>query len=329
MQSPSQLARRILAAAVLLALFAPPLLAQDPIARGVRLFEQGQYAAARRAIEPYAQSHPRDARAAYYVGLTHLSERDVDRAVEWLERAVVLDGRSADHHLNLGNAYGLKAMRASVIRRALLARKAKTEFEAAVSLAPNSVEARWGLMRFYMLAPGVLGGGRERALEQAGEIRRRNAYAGVYAHAAVYREQDDLAAAARELEAGLRHFPDSVGLYVGLGNTYEQMQRLDASVGVFERLMQRQPQEMTAYYQLARLSVLTGNQMERGAVLLRRYLRHTPRAGEPPLSAAHWRLGMIYEREGKLDQARASYRAALTLDPDFKPAQESLAKLGS
>lgn len=328
MPSASRFARRLLAPAVLLSLAASPLLAQDPIARGVRLFEQGANGAARRAIEPYAQSHPRDARAAYYVGLTHLNERNADGAVEWLERAVELDGRSADHHLNLGNAYGMKAMNASVIRRALLARKAKAEFEAAVELAPNSTLARWGLMRFYMVAPGILGGDMGKALEQAAEIRRRNPYDGASAYAAVYGKQGDQEAVAREYEAALRQFPDSVGVYVALGNTYEKLKRLDASVGVYERLLRRRPQEMTAHYQLGRLSVLTGRRMDRGEALLQRYLRHTPRGvTEPPLFAAQWRLGTLYERRGKLDRARASYRAALALNADFKDAQESLAKL--
>lgn len=328
MPSPFRLARRALAFAALLALPASPLAAQDPIARGVRLYEQGQLAAARRAIEPYARSHPRDARAAYYMGLSYLSERSVDGAVEWLERAVELDGRSADHHLNLGNAYGLKAMGANVIRQAILARKAKAEFDAAVALAPNSIPARSGRMRFYMMAPGVLGGSMDRALEEAAEIRRRNPYAGVGAHVAVYRRQGDTAAVVRELEAAVRQFPDSVPVYLALGNTYDGMKRHDASVGVFERLARRRPQSMTAAYQLARLSVVTGRGMDRGESLLKQYLRHTPRAGDPALFAAHWRLGTLYERQGKRDQARASYRASLAINPAFGLARESLAKLG-
>lgn len=329
MPSPFRLARRLLAPLALLALLASPLMAQDPIARGVRLYEQGQYAAARRAIVPYAESHPRDARAAYYVGLSYLSERDADKAVEWLERAVQLDARSADHHVNLGNAYGLQASRAGVLRRAVLARKSKAEFDAAVQIAPNSIPARLGLMRFYMIAPGVLGGDMDKALEQAGQIQRRSPYAGVFAFVTVHRRRDDLEAAARVLEAGVRQFPDSVGMYLALGNTYDQMKRHDASVALFERLAQRRPQDMTAAYQLARLSVVTGERLDRGETLLRQYLRHTPRAGEPPLFAAHWRLGTLYERQGKRDQARASYRAALALNPSFKPAQESLSKLGA
>jgi tetratricopeptide (TPR) repeat protein len=331
MPSPFQLARRALASAALLALSAVPLAAQaqDPIARGVRLFEQGQSAAARRAIEPYAQSHPRDARAAYYVGLTYLNDRNADAAVEWLERAAQLEPKSPDHRLNLGNAYGMQALNANVLRRALLARKAKAEFEAAVELAPNSAAARWGLMRFYLMAPGVLGGDTDKALAQAAEIRRINPYAGVSAYVEVHTRKEDLPAAARELEAALRQFPDSLALYATLSATYEKQNRFDASAAVFERLAARPGREMGAHYQLARLSVLTGQRMDRAEAQLQRYLRHTPRPGEPPIFAAHWRLGTLYERQGKRDQARASYRAALALNPAFQPAQESLAKLGS
>ncbi|HYW06283.1 MAG TPA: tetratricopeptide repeat protein, partial [Longimicrobium sp.] len=142
----------------LLVALAAPAAAQDPIARGVRLLEQRQYPAARRALEPYVQSHPRDARAAHYLARVHLEERNPDAAIELLERAVALDGRQSVYHLHLGNAYGVKAMGANPIRQALLARKAKSEFERAVELAPGNVDARWGLMRFHMRAPGLLGG---------------------------------------------------------------------------------------------------------------------------------------------------------------------------
>ena len=49
----------------------------------------------------------------------------------------------------------------------------------------------------------------------------------------------------------------------------------------------------------------------------------------PPISASsvHYRLGNIYERQGKPDRARAAYAEALRLNPKNEDARKSLAAL--
>ena len=48
------------------------------------------------------------------------------------------------------------------------------EFEKAVKLDPNYIDARFGLMEFYLMAPRLMGGGADKAREQAVEIRKRD-----------------------------------------------------------------------------------------------------------------------------------------------------------
>ncbi|HET6763265.1 MAG TPA: tetratricopeptide repeat protein [Longimicrobiaceae bacterium] len=319
---------RTLAAAALLMAAAAPLRAQDPLARGIALFNQRQWAPARRAMQPYAASHPRDARAAYYIGRTYLSERTMDPAVEWLEKSVALNGRVADYHVSLANAYGLQAMNANLLGQAILARKARGEFDAAVALDPANLDAHRGLMRYYMLAPALLGGSTDRARQEAEEIRRRSPWEGAEAFAELHRQAGDLAAATREYEALVRSYPDSVGAYVRLARSYEQMKRPQSSVEVFERLLRRQPRSYPAYYQIGRLGAVSGQGLDRAEELLQRYVRHVPTGGEAPLTYAHWRLGMVYEKQGKRDLARAAYRSAVALDPRNREAQAALARLG-
>ena len=49
---------------------------------------------------------------------------------------------------------------------ASLAGKVRNEFEAAVRLDPNNVDARSDLGEFYLEAPGIVGGGRDKAEAQ-------------------------------------------------------------------------------------------------------------------------------------------------------------------
>jgi tetratricopeptide (TPR) repeat protein len=319
---------RTLAAAGLLALTALPLRAQDPLARGMTLFGQGQYAAAQRAFAPYAASHPRDARAAFWMGRSLLTQRKLDDAVEWLEKAVELDDRQAPYHLNLGNAYGLQAMDANILRQAILARRAKGQFDRAVELAPGDLDARWGLMRYYVVAPGLLGGDVGKALGQAAEIAKRDPFRGMNAHALVYSQTKDYPALIAELERGVRQFPDSLGVWFGLATAYEAAGRPAASFELLEGLIRRKPNALAAYYQLGRVGAVTGQRLDRAEQAMTRYLQSRPGPADPPLTFAHWRMGMIYERQGRRDPAKAEYRTALALDPANAQARAALTRLG-
>ena len=55
--------------------------------------------------------------------------------------------------------------------------------------------------------------------------------------------------------------------------------------------------------------------------------RTTPAKEEPSHAAVHWRLGNIAERRRETAAARTAYETALKLDPNFKQAAASLAKL--
>jgi hypothetical protein len=52
-----------------------------------------------------------------------------------------------------------------------------------------------------------------------------------------------------------------------------------------------------------------------------------PEAGEPPLAAAHWRLGQVLEKEGKKTDAIVEMEEAVRLQPDLKEAKEDLKRL--
>ena len=66
------------------------------------------------------------------------------------------------------------AWRLRAFRRMSLARHTRDEFEHAVELDPNNLDARWALVQYYELAPGYLGGSEQKAEQQAEEISKRD-----------------------------------------------------------------------------------------------------------------------------------------------------------
>lgn len=144
---------RLRLTAIALLLCAAHLKAASPkTGEGIKLFEAGKRSEARVALEAAARDDPKDA---------------LDGAVLWLEKAVALDATSSENQLWLGRAYGSQAIKANVFKQASLAGKVKTAFEKSVELDANNLDARFGVIDFYLQAPGIMGGSVEKAREQA------------------------------------------------------------------------------------------------------------------------------------------------------------------
>ena len=125
-----------------------------------------------------AVSAQQTARAAFLRGCQLFSERKPDKADDEFEKAVKLEDGNAVYHFWLGRAVGDQAEDANPLRQPGLARRTKAEFERAADLAPDYLDAREGLVEYYLAAPGILGGSKDKARAEAAEIAKRNAFRG-------------------------------------------------------------------------------------------------------------------------------------------------------
>jgi len=235
----------------------------------------------------------------------------------------------AEYHYWLGNAYGTAAGKANMFRQASLGKKAKEELERAVALDPNLIDARFGLMEFYLQAPGIIGGSEEKALQQATEIRKRDAYMGHRAYARIYnfQKKPDLArnewlTAVKEQPASARAHNALAGFYTGVDKNYP------AAWTEVDTALKLDPSYMPAVFRVGVIAANSGTNLPRGEEALKRYLAYQPKENEPSLRDANYWLGMVYEKEGRKPEARASYQAALKISPESKQIQEALKRVG-
>lgn len=311
--------------ALCLSLVAAPLSAANgKTEEAVRLFEARQVTQARPLLEEVVREDPSDARAAFYLGRTLLSTDEVDKGVQWIEKAVALDAGQVEYHLWLGRAYGSKALRASVFQQPSLAGKVRREFERASALDPDNLEARFGLVEFYLRAPGVMGGSLVKAKEQAAEISKRDALQGHRAAGRVAEHEKRFDDEALEYSAARRDFPESLEPQYWMGSFYERRKDYARAFEVYEKLLDMRPDAWNAVYQIGRIAVVSGERLDRGVECLTLYLSHMPGPDEPSLASAHYRLGLLYEKKQAKDLARSEYNTALTLDPTLKEARRAL-----
>ena len=126
-----------------------------------------------------------------------------DRGIATCERARNLDPHKSLYHLWLGRIYGEKADRAGFLSAAGLAKKVRSSFERAVELDPESWEARADLAEFYLEAPGIVGGGKDKAQAQADAIATLNPALAHWIAAHIAAKNHDSASAEREYRAAI------------------------------------------------------------------------------------------------------------------------------
>ena len=304
--------------ALLVLLAIPTLLAaQAPsYAHAKQQFEARNYDAAKVELSALTRSMPGDVAPVILLGRIALNEGDVDEGIRQFERCVRIDDGSPDCHFWLGNALGNAAQHANKFRQGLLARRVKTEFERAVQIDPVRVEARIGLVQFYLLAPGFLGGSMTKAREQAAEITRYNRHRGDIAVGAIAEHEHDIAGAEAAYRRAIVAAPDSGGGHYALIALYARQQKWAEAFTAADRLLAAVPADRNALLVVARLAATSGTQLPRGEQAAKQWLANPPReAGDVAKAVAHFRLGVIYEKLGRRDAARAEYDVATRLDP--------------
>jgi len=301
--------------------------AASGLQEGIRLFDQRQYPEARKILEPLATSGSSGAAAAYYMGRIAMAEEAYEAAASWFEKAVAAEPGSSDHHLWLGRAYGQQAMEASIFRQPGLASKTRVEFEKAVELNPNSINARIDLLQYFLKAPGFMGGGEDKALAQAAEISKRDAVVGHRASAMIHQDGGRIDEAEREYRAAAAVDPNRVEPHYWLGYFLQAAKLYEKAFEPFEQVLRKDPDDRSALYQVGRTAALSGLRLERAEECLKKYLKLAPKEGSPSPAWAHFRLGLVYQKKGARDLARAEYAAAVSLDPSHEEANKALKAL--
>ncbi len=325
------------------------------------LLDAGHYKRAKTLVESRLHENPRDGEALYGAGVIREAAKDIDGAIAAVEQAIALEPNNAVYHAQLGEIYGTKAQSVSMFSAMKFAHKIRDEGEKALQLDPKSSDAYELLIQYYLQAPGIAGGDKKKAYAMLddlfkfdvvranlirGELALKdqqmgkaesyyqnavradvNSYMAQTALANFYIGRKNYAAGESGARDMLRIDRGRITAYlflVAICVEQEKWQQLDTTLADSEKNV---PDDFDAYYQAGRALYTEGKDLPRAERYFRKYLSQDPEIGAPALAHAHWRLGLVYEKEGRKPEAIQELQTAVTMKPDLDNAKKDLKRL--
>ncbi|MGA8541461.1 MAG: tetratricopeptide repeat protein [Terriglobales bacterium] len=315
---------RILRVLLILLLFVASLAASVADSASARnMLAAGRIDDAIAELNGRLSSAPADADSSNLLCRAYFALEDWNRAESFCRKAASLSPDNSRFHLWLGRVYGEKADRANFLAAAGLAGKVRDEFERAVQLNPKDIEARLDLAEFYIDAPGIVGGGEQKAREQARFIGAMDPGREHWIYARIAEKKKDLVAAEHEYHRYIDLSHGDAEAWLNLALFFRHQKRYDEMEQAIVKLSQAHNPEPDVLCEASSMLERAGRGYPLATELVNRYLASDP-VEKAPAFRAHYLRGALLEKQGDKAGAAREYRASLSLARNFGVAQQAL-----
>lgn len=310
---------------LLLIVFQAPV--RDDLAEAITHYGRGEFAQAAEMLARQCANNRPCGEARLWLGRSYYKLHRWDEAIRELKTAIQTSPSNSQCHLWLGRAYGGKAAHASFLTALGPAKRVGAEFEAAQRLDPGNLEVRFDLLQFYLDAPGMIGGGRDKAEAQARAIDRLNRRAGQTAQARIFEHDKKWPEALKELTQSTLDFPNDPESHVELADfLFKRNDFARAEESAARALALRSGYPMALWIQAA-CRIRQNKDLPAAVASLNRLLEGPLDEQDPNFEHIHYWLGMAFMTQGKKTEARDAFRTALRYDPNHKAARSALSQL--
>ena len=250
--------------------------------QALNLYYQSEY---EKAIEILGQL-PASGRVDALLGQCWYFQGEYRKASQALERAVQREPDNSMVQTWLGRSYGRRAETAFPLAAPALAGKARDAFQKAVTLDPTNSEGIDDLFEFYLNAPGILGGGVEKARSLIDQITKNDPAEGHFANARIDEHQKQYRAAEEHLRQAIALAPKQPGRLIDLAQFLGRRGRFDESDQVFTQAARLEPDAPRLLFARAETWIKARRNLAQAREFLNRYLAANLTPDDPPRSEA-------------------------------------------
>lgn len=311
---------------VLLALLLPATWSAAAEPSAMELLKTGKVDDALRVLNVQVSSNPQNARAYAELCRVYSSLDDLDNAILNCQKATQIEPNIGEYHLWLGRVYGDKADKAGIFGGFGWAKKTIAEFERAVQLAPNNLQARSDLTEFYREAPGMVGGDMAKAHRVVDETARIDSPTASVLRAQFALKDKDYATALAETQLAVKQSGGSAQYILEVARVYSKQKKWSDFEKYVRDAMESRKKRPLDQFNAAEMLISTGRDLNGAIALMREYLSG-PMDEDAPAFRAHFLIGRAYEKKGNKSEAAREYQSSLDQARTFRPAQDALRRV--
>jgi tetratricopeptide (TPR) repeat protein len=274
-------------------------------------------------------SDPSDAEAHNLLCRVYFQEERWDDAIRECETAVRLSPSSSEYHLWLGRAYGEKADSIHSIKAYGLAKKVRDEFERAVQLDGSNADALSDLGEFYTAAPGIVGGGKQKAQSVADTMQALHPTQAHELKARLAEKDKNYSLAENEYKLAVEASRQAAGSqspssWMDLASFYARRGQWDSMSHALHAGLEADQNSTTphgpALVDAARILTHSHQDPALAIDLLRQYLASPNQSADFPAFRVHTQLSRLLDQQGDHEGAQHQIEAATSLARDYHPA---------
>lgn len=278
-------------------------------------------------LKPLTAANPANAEAHLLLCRAFYAEKQADAAIAECEAAT--QGTLAHSSTAfdwLGRAYGQRAALGGPITGLRTAPKVRDAFEHAVALDPRDHFSVADLGEFYADAPGVVGGGADKAHALADRSMSSMPQTAHRIHAMAAEGAHDYGTAEREFRAAVA-VANRADAWADLGDYFGRRKNYDAQLNALQHAIALDKPLGPTTVDCAESLINVKRHLDLAEQWLRAYLTGGVPTDDQPIPKVHTLLGKLLAKRGDKNGARAEYNKALSLAKDFEPAQKALGDL--
>lgn len=295
--------------------------------KAIHFYQRGEFKQAVALLRQLKDSSPDNPETRFWLGKSYIKIREWGDGVREMEKAVELRPSNAEYHLWLGRASGFHAEHSSFIRAPFRARRVLKEFEAARDLAPDDLDVRFDLLEYYLNAPGVLGGGKDKAQAEAGVISKLDPKMGYNARATIYIKDENWTLARKELTQATIDYPNDADLWKDLADYLLDRGSFEDALNCARKALTLDAGSKRSRLIAAASEIRLQKDLNHAAKTLQELAGGTLADEDPTFETVHYWLGEYYMATGDKADARQAFETALDFNPDYSKAKNGISRL--
>jgi len=240
------------------------------------------------------------------------------------QQAVTLDGQNSDYHMWLGRVLGQQASHASFLSAYGIAKHSLSEMQAAVKLNPKNGPAMSDLGDYYAQAPGIAGGGTDKAQAIAVQLDKVDSARAQELRGDIAMAQKDYTTAENEYRQAATVASEPADYWTVLADFYRKRQQwsdLDAAIQNCVSAAAKDKNSSVGLYDGAGVLIAANRNPALAAEMLENYLSSSSLTEEAPAFIAHIRLSRLKQQLGDAVGAKTELAIAAQMAKEFNPAQ--------